>query len=236
MTDNPLQTKAFKLKGRLCTLTVLCLMDTDMRRLSLQLAETVAQAPRLLANTPLVLDLSACHSDTLDLLQICHCVRAHGLFPIAVQSVDQSLINQAATLNLPVLHASSSHDKALPLLNDVPLTQGPEGVDGNKTKLIRTPVRSGQQVVNKGGDLVITASVSAGAELLSEGSIHVYGVLRGKALAGISGDKGARIFCQSLEAELVSIAGVYQMLEVLVSPQGPCQVHIVDDRIKIEPL
>ena len=236
MTDNPLQTKAFKLKGRLCTLTVLCLMDTDMPRLSLQLADAVAQAPRLLANTPLVLDLSACHTDTLDLLQICQCVRAHGLFPIALQSVDKSVITQAAALNLPVLHASSTQDKALSLSSDAPLTQGLDGVEGSKTKCIHTPVRSGQQVVSKGGDLVITASVSAGAELLSEGNIHVYGVLRGKALAGISGDRSARIFCQSLEAELVSIAGVYQMPEVMVSPQGPCQVYILDNRIKIEPL
>ncbi|MRB49474.1 septum site-determining protein MinC, partial [Bacillus thuringiensis] len=81
-------------------------------------------------------------------------------------------------------------------------------------------------VVCKGGDLVITASVSHGAELLADGNIHVYGALRGRALAGISGDKQARIFCHSLEAELVSIAGFYRLSDAITPQPGPCQIFL----------
>ena len=84
-----------------------------------------------------------------------------------------------------------------------------------KNLVITTPVRSGQQVYAKGGDLIIIAPVSAGAEVLADGNIHIYGPLRGRALAGVSGDKSARIFCQSLEAELISIAGSYKVNEDL---------------------
>ena len=105
-----------------------------------------------------------------------------------------------------------------------------------KTKLLTTPVRSGQQVVSKGADLIVTASVSPGAELLADGNIHVYGTLRGRALAGIAGDKQARIFCQSLDAELVSIAGFYRLRDAIEPIAAPCQIFIQDDRIQIEPL
>ena len=109
-------------------------------------------------------------------------------------------------------------------------------IESAKTKLVTTPVRSGQQVVAKGADLIITSSVSHGAELLSDGNIHVYGALRGRALAGISGDLEARIFCQSLEAELVSIAGFYRLSDAIEPMNGPCQIYLLDEHIVIEPL
>lgn len=89
----------------------------------------------------------------------------------------------------------------------------PEPVIQRTTLIVTEPVRSGRQVYAAGGDLVVVGPVSPGAELLADGSIHVYGTLRGRALAGVSGDRAARIFCQSLEAELVSIAGLYRVSE-----------------------
>ena len=83
------------------------------------------------------------------------------------------------------------------------------------TKLITHPVRSGQQIYAAGGDLVVLSSVSPGAEVLADGNIHVYGTLRGRALAGVKGNRSARIFCQRLEAELISIAGHYKISEDL---------------------
>ena len=83
---------------------------------------------------------------------------------------------------------------------------------------------------------MITAAVSHGAELLAEGNIHVYGALRGRALAGISGNKSARIFCQSLDAEMLAIAGFYQLREATEPCHVPCQIFLQDDQIKIEPL
>ncbi|KAF1069792.1 MAG: Septum site-determining protein MinC [Pseudomonas citronellolis] len=95
------------------------------------------------------------------------------------------------------------------------------------TRMITTPVRSGMQVYAAGGDLIVLAAVSAGAELLADGNIHVYGPMRGRALAGVKGDTSARIFCQQLGAELVSIAGNYKVAEDLRrSPQWGQAVHI----------
>src|SRR6266700_4064901 len=102
-------------------------------------------------------------------------------------------------------------------------------------RLVTTPVRSGTQIYARGTDLVVTASVSPGAELVADGNIHVYGPLRGRALAGASGDKDARIFCSRLEAELVSIAGNYLVSEQLPPEQRgfAVQIALVDDRLTV---
>ncbi len=117
-------------------------------------------------------------------------------------------------------------------------TSDPEKAGHIPTKVVTTPVRSGQQIYAPGGDLIILASVSAGAEVLADGNIHIYGPLRGRALAGIKGDERARIFCGSQEAELVSIAGHYLVDEVLHSTQWKeaCQIFIEEGSIKIETL
>ncbi|UUC48761.1 septum site-determining protein MinC [Pseudomonas citronellolis] len=95
------------------------------------------------------------------------------------------------------------------------------------TKLVTTPVRGGVQIYAAGGDLIVLAPVSPGAELLADGNIHVYGPMRGRALAGVKGDTSARIFCQQLGAELVSIAGNYKVAEDLRrSPQWGQAVHV----------
>jgi septum site-determining protein MinC len=75
------------------------------------------------------------------------------------------------------------------------------------------PVRSGQQVYARGRDLIITAMVGHGAEVIADGSVHIYATLRGKAIAGAQGDASARIFCHDFQAELVSIAGHYRVFE-----------------------
>lgn len=231
MTDTPLKTQTFKLKGRLYTLTVVQLLDPDKVLFAEQLAEVVARAPRLFDNTPIVIDCSAITDDRVDLSAICQCLRQHNMIPVAIQGGPASLIVLAAAQGLPVLSASSNHDKPL-----IESQQEETSSDTIKSRLITTPIRSGQQIVSKGGDLVITASVSHGAELLADGHIHVYGALRGRALAGIAGDKQARIFCQSLEAELVAIAGYYCLSDALEPIAGPCQIFLQDDRIQIEPL
>jgi len=104
--------------------------------------------------------------------------------------------------------------------------------------LVTRPVRSGQQVYSRDTDLIITGSVGAGAEVLADQNIHVYGPLRGRALCGVSGSTSARIFCQSLEAELVSVAGNFRVLEEIPAElRGkPAQIWLDKDRLNIEPL
>lgn len=114
--------------------------------------------------------------------------------------------------------AKSQPEKAEP----EPETAEPEGNEAEvespmaaTNKVVRHPVRSGQQIYAKGGDLIVLAPVSAGAEILADGNIHIYAPLRGRALAGVQGNEEAMIFCQSLEAELISIAGRYKVHEDL---------------------
>ena len=106
------------------------------------------------------------------------------------------------------------------------------------TKIITTPIRSGQQVYAAGGDLIVAASVSAGAELLADGNIHVYGALRGRALAGVKGNEKARIFCQSMEAELVSISGNFKSEEnpSIEYRNKPVMIYLEDKILKVKPL
>ncbi|WP_131775371.1 septum site-determining protein MinC [Legionella impletisoli] len=232
MNDNALKTQAFKLKGRLYTLTVLSLLSCETELFAEQLSEVVAKAPNLFKHTPVILDCSQLNDMNLDLNAICQCARENGLVPVAVQGGDPMLETIAQLQGLAVMNASSSHDK--PIMNE-PVSSKSNKAPQIVNKMITVPVRSGQQMVCK-GDLVITAAVSNGAELLADGNIHVYGALRGRALAGINGNKNARIFCQSLEAELVSIAGFYRLSDAIKPIAGPCQIYLQDDQIQIEPV
>jgi septum site-determining protein MinC len=107
------------------------------------------------------------------------------------------------------------------------------------TVIVDTPVRAGQRIYARGADLIVTAVVNNGAELIADGSIHVYAPLHGRALAGASGDANARIFALQLEPELVSIAGVYRTFDEGVPPEAsrqPVQIRLVGDRIDISSL
>jgi septum site-determining protein MinC len=102
--------------------------------------------------------------------------------------------------------------------------------------VIDTPVRAGQRIYARGTDLIVTASVNNGAELIADGSIHIYAPLRGRALAGASGNPDARIFAMSMEAELISIAGVYRTFDEGLPgnvAHQPVQVRLVNDRLDI---
>lgn len=105
------------------------------------------------------------------------------------------------------------------------------------TMIIDMPVRSGQRIYARGSDLVVTATVNPGAEVIADGSIHVYAPLRGRALAGASGQADARIFSLAMEAELVSIAGVYRTFDEGLQKElagKPAQVRLKDDRLDIK--
>ncbi len=100
-------------------------------------------------------------------------------------------------------------------------------------RIITTPIRSGQRVVVSHGDLIITASVGSGAEIIAAGNIHVYGTLRGRAIAGSRGDENARIFCKRLDADLISIAGIYQVNEDFPREisSAPVQIRLDGERL-----
>lgn len=234
MSENNVKTQAFKLKGRLYTFTVLQVLSTDRESFAQQFAETVIKAPKLFERTPVVFDLSSVNHLEFDLQDFCQIARDHGMIPVGIQGGNPLQDTFAQCQGLAVLNASTAHDK--PLIEHTIEVTETAPVSAPKTKLLTTPVRSGQQAVAIGGDLIVSSSVSHGAELLADGNIHVYGALRGRALAGISGDCEARIYCQSLEAELVSIAGFYRLSDAIEPINGPCQIYLQDEHIVIETL
>ena len=127
--------------------------------------------------------------------------------------------------------------EAPPPVNTTPAAPAAAAPPVHRTMIVDTPVRAGQRIYARGADLVITAAVNNGAEVIADGSIHIYAPLRGRALAGASGDTDARIFTLSMEAELVSIAGMYRTFENGSDrTQQATQIRLVGDRIDMLPI
>ncbi len=211
------QDPVFQLKGSMLAITVLELTQNDPERLDRQLAKKVEQAPDFFNNTPLVLALDKLPADCeLDLPALIALCRKHGLRTLALRAGHPAIVEAAGALDLPVLPPSGAKERKLdPTTRSSAAPAKPAEQAYRPSRVVTTPIRGGQQIYAQGGDLIVLAPVSPGAELLADGNIHVYGPLRGRALAGIKGDTGARIFCQQLAAEMVSIAGQYKVAEDL---------------------
>jgi septum site-determining protein MinC len=208
--DEPRQPRhsSFQLRGSAVTVMVLKLFAAPDERFARELADQVATAPDFFRGAPVVIDLEEFSEGSVDFVGLGELVAASGLNPIGVRHVASDLKEAALAAGLALFPAGRDTREVV---------AGPATVRTEKPRtLIRTePVRSGQQIYAAGGDLVLLAAVGAGAEVLADGNIHVYGPLRGRAIAGAAGDASARIFCQSLEAELVSIAGFYCVNEAI---------------------
>lgn len=245
------QEPVFRLKGNMLAVTVLELARNDLARLDRQLSEKVAQAPNFFTGTPVVLGLEHLAEDdaALDLGALLDVCQRHGLIALGARASRPLDIAAAEELGLPLLPPASGRERApsdaaaagsAPAAAAEPVAQaGPEPAappaeagktsepECRPTMVITRPVRGGQQVYAPGGDLVVLSAVSPGAELIADGNIHVYGPLRGRVMAGAKGDTDARIFCQQLTAELLSIAGQYKVAEDLRrSPQWGKPVHV----------
>ncbi|MDY0206428.1 MAG: septum site-determining protein MinC [Pseudomonas sp.] len=204
----------FQLKGSMLALTILELSANDPECLDAQLAEKAEQAPQFFHDAPIILALDKCapSAEPLDIARILAVCRKHGLQPLALRSEDPEQLAQAKLLDLAVMPPSGARERPIGATAAVEAPAEPSVIPA---KIITQPVRSGQQIYAKNTDLIVMAAVSAGAELLADGNIHVYGPLRGRALAGINGNTDARIFCQQLGAEMLSIAGQYKLAEDL---------------------
>jgi septum site-determining protein MinC len=194
------------------------------------LTQQIERSPRFFQNAPVVLDLRGVENLTEagEFEAIKEKLAELTLTLVGVQNAQPAQLEAAAAAGLASFAPTSGGGQTR--------TGAPAAApSAPKTRLITEPVRSGTQIYARGSDLIVTASVSPGAELVADGNIHVYGVLRGRALAGASGDGAARIFCTRLEAELVSIAGRYLVSEQLPSgaQSGPVQITLVDDQLTI---
>ncbi|MDE1242715.1 septum site-determining protein MinC [Vibrio aestuarianus] len=212
------------LKGSSFTLSVLHLCDNEVANTIEFLKEKVTQAPAFFASAPVVINIAKVMGE-LDFIMLKQGISEAGMIPVGVTGCkDKRSQNLASEAGFAVMSASKSPAQA-------PAKMAP-------TKVVRTPIRSGQQVYAKDGDLVILNHVSAGAEVIADGSIHVYGTLRGRAIAGASGQTEARIICHDLQAELVSIAGNYWLSDQIESEfwQKKVMLSMVDDSLHFETL
>lgn len=193
---------------------------------------------------------------SLDTATLFKRIRAHNLVPI-VASVTDKTSPLAQSIELPLIERSARQPQTTsgivssseePELSDTAAKAPPETalpaapqevqVVIKAPLLIDKPVRSGQQIYARDTDLIVMGPIGPGAEVIADNNIHVYGPLRGRALCGVSGNTNTRIFCQSLEAELVSVAGSYRVLEEIPEDlRGkPAQIWLEGERLNIEPL
>ena len=226
----------FRLKGSLLAVTVLELTHNSPASLEKQLAEKKSRAPGFFNDAPLVLSLELLTeqeppADLCALFAIC---QQQGLLPLGIRARRECDIAAAFKAGIPLLPAGSTKERSTtePARQTIPRRSSVP----QPTKVITRSVRGGQQIYAPGGDLVVLSAVSPGAELIADGNIHAYGPMRGRILAGANGNREARIFCQQLTAELISVAGHYKVAEDLRrSPHWgqPAQISLSGDVLNI---
>ncbi len=222
---------AVEFKSSTFSVPVLVVASNDLILVEQQLQAKIKLAPEFFKNSPLVLDVQELnkYNAEVDVTTVIELIRKLGLLPIGIRGGNPEQNEKAISLGIPVhsMH-SSSISAEVKKTQAAPMPE-PETKDllQTGTTLITQPIRSGQRVY-AAGDLIIIAQVSPGTEILAEGNIHIYGTLRGRALAGVQGNTEARIFCTDLQAELISIAGNYKISEDLSqSVRGkPVQIYL----------
>ena len=246
-TKTPTYNKsALELKSTSFSVPVLLLFSNDPKQIEQQLVQKISQAPEFFKNSALLIDLQEINRQTkvVDLTLLVNSLLEKQLIPIGISGGTDEQNEQAIELNIPVhtirktvankaiLSPKITSDKDVEVVDEALDKSEPAVV---QNKFISQPIRSGQRIYAK-GDLTILSHVSAGAEIMAEGNIHVYGALRGRALAGVQGNTESRIFCSDLQAELVSIAGHYKVSEELEKPKlpTPTQIYLQDQALIIK--
>jgi len=240
---------ALELKGSLFTLSVLHLTDNDLPQLSLALKQKVEQAPGFFYRAPIVINIDKIADTPIDFGQLKSVIEQLALVLVGISGGSNEQKQQAKQQGLAVLSFS---DKQQSANNETPAPQVVEKtiertvektvikeVPVHKaSKIIKNNIRSGQQVYAAESDLIIQGSVGHGAEIIADGNIHVYGTLRGRAVAGAKGDSSAKIYCQNIQAELVSINGNYMMSEQLQQQlwAKPATIELSEEKIIISEL
>lgn len=232
--------------GGMFTVMVVRVDDPNDPEFESRLAEQIARSPTFFANAPVVMDLQHCtgaaSADAFHGLR--RMLKRQHLIAVGVQNANATQIRAAMNADLAAFAPANAARRTEPAEPAAPVpaprpapVAAPIIVPGavNRTKVITQPVRSGTQVYARGCDLIVLASVSPGAEVIADGHVHIYGALRGRAIAGASGDTEARIFIGKLEAELLCVAGHYLVSEAIEADYigKSVQVSLVDDRLTL---
>ncbi len=229
----------------------------DVARLVQEMQERVTRAPKLFGRAAVILDFGGLSQlpDLATAQALLNGLRQAGVLPVALAYGTQETEQLAEQLGLPLLAKFRAQYERAGEESAPPPAPPPRAAEPKaKTKaaapaaaaaaapqpgrIQRATVRSGQQLYAENCDLTVLATVGAGAEVIADGSIHIYGTLRGRALAGAQGNEGARIFCRDFHAELVAIAGRYKVLDDIPDNlRGKAvQVWLEQDQIMIAAL
>ena len=232
--------QVFDLKGEMSLLTVLVLHSTDRHAISASLEEKQQQASQFLARSPIIIDCQLLGESGLELnfTELKMSLGKVGFVPVGLRNLVEAAEPSAIEAGWALLRPSKqqvSQNPPPPTEVNLELEQ-PSSVQ--RLLVLDRPVRSGQQVYCPHGDIVVLQHTSAGSELLAGGSVHVYGALRGRVMAGVQGDTQARIFCERLEAELIAIAGRYRLLDDIESNlKGQAvMIYLDQEKLKIVPI
>jgi septum site-determining protein MinC len=229
----------------------------DVAKLADEMRDRVKRAPNLFARAAVVLDFGGLTRtpDVATAQALVDALREAGVLPVALAYGTSEIEQLSQQLGLPLLAKFRAQDERV---DGAPAEPAPAparrdpvpeparatatvaaGPNASQPGLVQaTPIRSGQQVYADNRDLTVLSAVGAGAEVISDGSIHIYGALRGRALAGAQGYEQARIFCREFHAELVAIAGHYKVSEDIPAALlgKPVQVWLDGDQLRIEAL
>src|SRR5215475_13488163 len=190
---------------------------------------TLARSPGFFAGKPVVLDLSALDLSTSAIAHLVKSIEARDIRILGIEGVDAERLSP----QLPPLVTGGRTLQVQRVEAKKPAPKPPQ-----TSLLLDSPVRSGQSIVFPDGDVTVLGSVSSGAEIVAGGSIHVYGTLRGRAMAGVNGNSSARIYCHKMEAELLAIDGYYQTAEEIPDAlrDRPVQAMLDGNVMRITPL
>ncbi|AJC48263.1 septum site-determining protein MinC [Allofrancisella guangzhouensis] len=223
--------QAFHFKGGNYTISAISINVTEFTQIESLLSSKVAQSKSFFQNTPFVIDVSEIDRDekcTVEFLdKVISCFRYNGMIPVGFVVNNQDLKTKLAKAGHNILKNGKVKENTF---EEIPRTSA---------KIITSPVRTGQSINARDADVIVTANVNNGAEIIADGSVIVYGRIGGRVLAGSSGNKEAKIICKDLKAELVSIAGKYVTLNNESIPINEKStdgyiVYLKDDKIHIE--
>ena len=189
----------------------------------------LVRSPGFFVGKPVVLDLSAVDLSQSAIVHLVTSLEQRNIRVLGIEGADATQI----TTSMPPLLTGGRH---CVLTQNEP--KKPEAKPKPTSLLLENPVRSGQSIVFIEGDVTVLGSVGSGAEIVAGGSIHIYGTLRGRAMAGVNGNAAARIYCQKIEAELLAIDGYYQTAEDISATlrSRPAQAWLAGDTMRITPL
>ncbi|VWX59355.1 putative septum site-determining protein MinC [Burkholderiales bacterium 8X] len=237
----------FEFKSATLPLIAVILKTADLHVLAQALDAQLADSPDFFEQEPVVIDLSQLGADDaeadadIDFPLLRELLAHYQTQPIAVRGGTDAQHRAAreAGLSITAMPSSPAPKPIAEAPPEAPQVIREVQLPAAGTLLIDRPLRSGQQVYARGGDVIVTAVVNFGAEVIADGHVHVYAPLRGKAIAGARGDADARIFTTCMEAQLVAIAGIYRTAEVALPAEiagKPAQISLDGKKILMTPI